>query len=344
MKDEGPRSACLASPTADELSSVVRAAAEKLVDDLCRADKFSNHWSEAKLTEALVDTALSECLAELATTGCWGEANRLPSGELWRIAGSLLEVGTLQHCARFKPRGYAGDFEMLARICQRYRCDHPLGRAFDTFFQNQAAPQAVRARTGQTSAALVAHCLEAERRGCHVVSVGAGPAIDVRQALAMLPENRRKALRVTLLDLDPDALDYARQHVEPLLPPGGLACVRANLFRLTQGADAGAALENADFLACPGLFDYLADDAAAGMLELFWRRLSPGGRLLVGNFAPHNPTRAYMEWIGNWYLTYRTTPQLEQLALQAGIARERFTVGCEPLGVDLFIVGRKRES
>jgi hypothetical protein len=48
-----------------------------------------------------------------------------------------------------------------------------------------------------------------------------------------------------------------------------------------------------------------------------------------------------MEWIGNWYLTYRTPAELERLALQAGIPRDRFSVACEPSGVNLFLVARK---
>jgi extracellular factor (EF) 3-hydroxypalmitic acid methyl ester biosynthesis protein len=84
----------------------------------------------------------------------------------------------------------------------------------------------------------------------------------------------------------------------------------------------------------------LDDDVAAAMLRLFWERRSDGGTFLVGNFASHNPTRAYMEWIGNWYLTYREAADLERLAAAAGIPRDRFAVRSERLGVDLFLVGR----
>jgi hypothetical protein len=77
------------------------------------------------------------------------------------------------------------------------------------------------------------------------------------------------------------------------------------------------------------------------MLGFFWHRLAEGGRLLVGNFSPHNPTRAFMEWIGNWYLTYRTPDDMRRLALDAGIPEEHFSIGSEALGVDLFVIARK---
>ena len=66
---------------------VVRTAAATLVERLEEAERLTAHWFDERLADALVDAALSECLVHLAATGCWGEANRLPSSELWRIAG-----------------------------------------------------------------------------------------------------------------------------------------------------------------------------------------------------------------------------------------------------------------
>ncbi len=244
------------------LFQIARAAGEQLVLDLDRARQFSGQWANKKLTEVLVDAALSTSMHRLAETGCWGEANRLPSQEFWRIAGSLLESGTLQRHARLKPRGYAGDYQMLHWIGTEYCCDHPLGWAFDRYFQRQAAPQAVRSRTHQMVAALVAHCLQADAPIYHVVSVGSGPASDIRQALDVLPEKRRRSLQATLLDLDPEALEFSERQVAALLRPGALRCLRENLFRLPQNPKSENLLGTPDFLICSGLFDYLPDEAA----------------------------------------------------------------------------------
>jgi hypothetical protein len=48
-----------------------------------------------------------------------------------------------------------------------------------------------------------------------------------------------------------------------------------------------------------------------------------------------------MEWLGNWYLIYRTPQQLEQLAIAAGLPSSAIGLGSEPLGVDLFLSARK---
>jgi len=321
----------------NSLPQRVGAIAERFVADLQQAETQTGGWSNERLSDLLVDAALSRCLRGLAATGCVGEANRIPSGELWRIAGSFLEFGSLHTHARFKPHGYAGDHIMLTRIWEHSCSDHPLGRAFDRFFLSQAAPSAVRSRMELAAAALAEHCLQSDATPYHVVSVGAGPAIDVALALDQLPSERRAQLHVTLLDLDPAALAMARDRVEPLLPEGALACIRENLFRLPKKADAGAMPPQIDFLICSGLFDYLHDDAAVAMLDLFYHRLSPSGKMLIGNFAPHNPTRPYMEWVGNWYLLHRTAEDLRRLAAQGGIPSEHFHIGAERLGIDLFL-------
>src|SRR5262245_9412003 len=93
-----------------------------------------------------VATAIDESLVRLGELNIWGEENRLPSSEIWKVAGPLLERGWLQNRARTKPRGYAGDHELLARIFSGQLCEDRLGQLFDRYFQDQAAPQAVRNR------------------------------------------------------------------------------------------------------------------------------------------------------------------------------------------------------
>jgi hypothetical protein len=328
-------------PSANELLRTARSVAEKLVQDLEHAQRLTDQWTNEPLTDVLVEAALSTGLHRLAETGCWGEANRMASAEFWRIAGSLLAVGRLQCHARLKPRGYAGDYQLLDWVCSDVCCEHPLGRAFDRYFQRQAAPHAVRSRTKAIAAALVAHCLSTEARQRHVLSLGSGPALDIAAALAMLPAEHRARLRVTLLDLDPEALEFAGRRLQPFLPADALECVRENLFRLPQRRDPERIIGTPSFLVCSGLFDYLGDVAAIDMLRLLWQRLDAGGQLLVGNFLPHNPTRAYMEWIGNWYLIYRTPDELARLGLAAGIPANCLSLSTELLGVDLFLIAHK---
>lgn len=324
-----------------ELVTYVGQVAEELAGEFERIEHATNGWADDDLATALVDVTLSRTLAQLAETGCWGRANQVASSELWRVAGRWLEKGWLQHRARTKPRGYAGDDELQQRICAGTLSTDPLGRAFDRFFQATAAASAVRSRTEQMAAALVPRCLASEHTPFRVVSVGSGPAIEIERAARLLPESARDRLTVTLVDLDQEALDGACRRLSSVLKPEQFTARRENLFRLANNPRLASCVGPADFSFCTGLFDYLAAEPAQALLRTMWEGLVPDGVLFVGNFAPHNPTRAYMEWIGNWYLIYRTREELLQLALDAGLPREVCSVGAERLGVDLFLCARK---
>jgi hypothetical protein len=349
-------SPCFKPPGADEprpsaaaLEDAAGAAGQRLADDLQHISAWTDQFEQRERAAALVDAALSRCLVSLTALNCWGRDNQLPSARLWNAAGSWLESGWLQHRARFKPRGYAGDYELLTRLWNGTCAAEPLGWALDRFFQRQAAVEAVRARMAQSASALVEHCLAGgrpagDRRKYKVVSIGSGPAIELTELARLLPDWHRQRLEVVLLDLDGDALDFGRAGLAAYLPGEQIACHRENLFRLAALSRLAPLFDEADAIVCLGLFDYLADEPAGRLLGMIWQALAAGGLALVGNFAPHCPTRAYMEWIGNWYLTYRTAGELERLAVGAGVPAERFTIAAEHTGCDLFINARKEEG
>jgi SAM-dependent methyltransferase len=283
--------------------------------------------------------AMNACLRGLEELGLFGTDNQLPSSELWNAAGHLLSRGWLQNRARSKPRGYAGDHELLARIYQQRLCEDPLGQLFDRYFQEQAAPQAVRHRMAMMRDWLVAAARARQDAPdlppLHVAVVGSAFGLEIRAALGQLSDSERRRLRATLLDVDPAALEYASQQLCSLLRPERLVARAVNLFRLPDRPRDAALLTACDLLFCPGLLDYLNDAAAARMIAALVDQLAPGGRLIVFQFAPHNPTRAYMEWFGNWYLTYRDAEHLRQVVASAAAPKASIELGAEPLGIDL---------
>jgi hypothetical protein len=324
------------------VSKIVRRAAAQLQRRIQSVQALLSQPHDSEDAYQQASTALDDCLAELSTTGLWGTDNRLPSSELWNAAGELLCRGWLQNQARIKPRGYAGDYEMLARIYEQRLCDDPLGRLFDRYFQAQAAPQAVRNRMRMMADWIVQAVRgRGPERPTKLAIVGSALGLEVRDALRSLDEHQRRQLTVTLLDMDPVALEFARARLEPLLPASQLVAVPTNVFRLAERPRLAKPLANADLVLCPGLFDYLDDSQATAMLRILWQRLAPGGRMTVFQFAPRNPTRAYMEWLGNWYLIYREADDLDRLAQAAAIPAKAVEVGAEPLGICLYLAASR---
>jgi SAM-dependent methyltransferase len=316
-------------------AAVVQTAANNLLARLqALAPSLSSDQAEQELT-----SALKACLDELSPLNLWGEQNRLWSSILWNAAASLLTRGWLQTRARTKPRGYAGDYELLAWIYEQRTTDDPLGRLFDRYFQAQAAPQAVRNRMAMMAdwiVELVCSSARANAGRVKVALVGSALGLEIRDACLKLTETQRKRLEVVLIDMDPEAIEFASAKLNGVLPLDNVYALAANFFRLPQRPASLPELNACDLILCPGLFDYLNDEGARNMLRALYSRLAPTGRLIVFQFAPHNPTRAYMEWFGNWYLTYRDERQFRLLVEGGELPGASFRFGAEPLSIDLF--------
>ncbi|HRX80808.1 MAG TPA: hypothetical protein P5307_17180, partial [Pirellulaceae bacterium] len=229
----------------------------------------------------------------------------------------------------------------LDKIVQRTLSSDPLGRAFDHFFQEQAAPEAVRART-QLVADRIAQTIRTSKKDkIRVCSIGSGPAIDVELACSALSFDERKRLEVTLMDLDPDALVHAEQRLARVVAADQVHSHRENLFRLPQLKRATTLLEQSDFIACTGMFDYLDDAAATAMLQYFWNGLAEQGEVIVFNFAPSNPSQSYMEWIGNWYLIYRDEEAMQDLGERSIGSSSAMEIAREDSQASLYLACRK---
>lgn len=324
------------------LSSAIVSIGERLVRRLAPLAALIEHDVNQR---AAVHESMTEALVALAALEHWGPQNRLPSSHLWNVAGKILSLGRLQRHAREKPHGYAGDFEMLNMICQDDRFGTGLAWSFDDFFQHQPAPTAVRNRA-QIAAARMADLVRRQGgRTVHLASLGSGPAFDLQllgDKLSAIPAGiPGSTIQLTLLDLDPHALEFATRRLGGRFPPGTIHSERVNLKRVIQNSRAMQTIARADFLSCPGFFDYLDHQQAVAMLSEFWARMKPESELLVFAFSEDNPSRAYMEWIGNWYLIYRSKAQMLQLADESGLSRGQYEVDTEAAGVNLFIHARK---
>lgn len=287
-----------------------------------------NAWSN-------VAAVMDKHLAELAATECWGEANQLPSSVFWREAGDVLREGSLQFHARFKPHGYAGDFEMLERLVQQDARGEGLALAFDQYFQSHPAPQAVRNRTAWVAQAILDVVHGHSDRSIRVVSIGSGPSADIRQAVAEMNPDERSRLHVVLLDLDAKGLEFSRLKLTSMLREEQVVICRENLFRLPRRKPSPEMA--ADLVICTGLFDYLPDVDAIAMLGWMDAARKPGGRSVMMNFSPANGSRAYMEWAGMWHLIHRTEAEVASLAERAGFCNSTWELTAEPLGIDLIL-------
>jgi len=247
---------------------------------------------------------------------------------LWDAFGDAFTPKTMQGFVVRKPHGYHGDWEIMDRIYTCWTSPDPHLRNWDLFFHSRHAPRAVRNRIRYFHSRLdeLESIIENER--IDVLVVGCGPARDIR---TYLEENPGTRVVFTCIDQDPAAIDYAQ----------GLCAARPARVNFRVGnAIRHLPKSQFDLVWASGLFDYFSDRLFTFMIRQLYERTKPGRTLLVGNFSPHNPTRAYMEF-GGWVLFHRTEQDMKALAEQAGIPCDACHTEAEAELVDIFLQVRK---
>jgi len=221
--------------------------------------------------------------------------------------------------ANLKPRGYAGDSEMMSMVYRNaYEGETTFGKLLHKYAVGIATGDSVRFRRKSILAMLhkngypISHALGKRAR---VLSVACGPAFEIKDILSSA-ENFED-YHLSLLDQDQLALDEACQLISDTeIIMGAKAqveyvnkSVRWMFGKKTFEQDLG----KFDFIYSMGLFDYLIPRVAKAVLKKLYQLLISGGEMVIGNFHVSNNDRYFLEYWGDWHLIYRTETELKNL-------------------------------
>ncbi len=244
-----------------------------------------------------------------------------------------------------KPRGYAGDSEMM-RMCYRnaYEGDSTFGAILHKYSISSVAAQAVRNRRGLIADLVRQHAdrlgAGAERR-MNVLSVACGPASELGDVFATEEDCDR--LHCAFLDQDKQALFEASAMVSAVearfQKTLSVKFMRDSVRTLLATKELQERWGSFDFIYSMGLFDYLTRPVAEAIIRKLYALLPLGGELAIGNFDVDNPTRRFMDYWLDWPLYYRT--ESEFLSFAAGLEGAETWVEYDATGVQMLLRVRK---
>lgn len=255
--------------------------------------------------------------------------------QLWDM---LMRSALLQR-TNLKPRGYAGDSEMMEMIY----ANSPQGETlFEQFLHKYSvalgAAQAVRNRRSLIRQEIQAlRAMYPPEAPFRLLSLACGPARELQDLLT--DPAAREAYRLTLLDQDSEALAQAQAGLEALQPllggPAQARFVRQSVRTLLRSADLQQTLGSHDVIYAMGLFDYLAQPVARALLASLYPLLAPGGVLLIGNYHRDHGDRVFMDYWADWVLLYRS--EADMLALAENLPNAEARVIFEDTGCQMFL-------
>ncbi len=207
-----------------------------------------------------------------------------------------------------KPRGYAGDAEMMDYIYsgedQRPAPQgDPIGLSVFRYTTLAPASEGVRARRAFISTQI--DRLAEERHRPHILSIAAG---HLREASLSVAVRRRRTGRFLALDADP----LSAAEVKRCYSAYGVETVTASFTRLLGRP---RHQNEFDLVYSTGLFDYLNQRTGRRLVWSMFQMLRPGGSLIVANFLPGVRDVGYMETFMDWNLIYRTRSDMVDLTM-----------------------------
>jgi extracellular factor (EF) 3-hydroxypalmitic acid methyl ester biosynthesis protein len=254
-------------------------------------------------------SALTEGLRERLSDSSEQEWKRFVDLSLLHPIRNLLNQDPLTQHACQKPRGYAGDAQLLDMIYECERClmslpsTTELGQQIFRFTTHTSASEYVRTRARVLAVALDRMARDVEFP--HVLSLASGHLYESTLSGAV---RQQRIGRWVAFDPDTDCL----QQLQLRSFDAPIETVAGTVRQLLSGK---TLLGEFDFIYSIGLYDYLQQSVAKRLTEQLFRMLRPGGQIIVSGFRPELPSRGYMESFMDWHLDYRNPTQMLELAM-----------------------------
>jgi extracellular factor (EF) 3-hydroxypalmitic acid methyl ester biosynthesis protein len=237
----------------------------------------------------------------------------------------LVWHGPIHRRAFEKPRGYAGDYELMRLFFATAMEGFTLYSRF-LHFVGQRYPMARTVVSRERTMREKVRSLVTAGRPVRVLSLASGPALELQNLLSELPRIDHP-VELFLLDQDEEALACAHRSLcrtlverRDTLPRVQLSALHFSISQLLRPKDEAEVavgrdvLGSMDLLYSAGLFDYLPRSVAKRLVRRLMRMLRPGGELFIGNLREDPASAFMMEHAVAWHLVYREPPQMLELA------------------------------
>lgn len=219
-----------------------------------------------------------------------------------------------------KPYGYAGDFKIIDDIYQNQPRTIGFDRLWDNYFQQLAAPKAIRERKEDFKKIIINFVKEHRNKNIRIMNLASGPAREIKELIEGDSDGLFPNVIFDCYDFDISALDYAKQLLDK---KSNVNFFQKNAIRLALKKDIREDITGSyDLIYSTGLFDYLDERIAVRLVNNLGKVLKKDGLMVISNATDkyNNPSAGWMEWVADWYLIYRSNVEFKQIFLNAGFS------------------------
>lgn len=257
------------------------------------------------------------------------------------ILGEKLYKAPYANRTYMKPKGYAGDYEMMNIMYSSQVMGTSLfAKCLHKYFIDEPASVAVKNREQYLRRKITSEytrCIE-NNKIFKLISIASGPAMEIQNLLNNDNIDFSK-IEINLLDQDLDALKHAQFKIVSIAKKLNKKInLKLHNLAIKNVIARGLPTNNYDLIYSAGLFDYFTDPVASYAAEKLYSCLNQDGLAIIGNFGVNNPNRFGMDLVLDWNLIYRSEADLEKLFKKYC---NSFNVESEEKGINLFANMRK---
>lgn len=320
------------------LNGPVAALASKLSSWAEQIDTHAAPDNDSLLSE--ITQTIDQCLAACATVELeihdQGRELKACQEQFRHAIQPWFELSACMRHALAKPRGYAGDYQMLTCVYNRQPLSTGLGGYLDRYFLNTELGRAVPLRLEMARAFLIE---EAQRRkSMTVLNIASGPGREYQNGWD-LPDGCE--VKVACVDQDPAAIEFVQQTVVPTLPYSiELEFVQHNALKMGNARQNVDVFGRRDVIYSIGLCDYIPDRLMIRLLKGWRESVAEGGTVYVAFKDCLQYDKTKYQWLVDWYFYQRTTEECRQLFAAAGYDVDRLELTRDATGSIINFIAR----
>lgn len=242
--------------------------------------------------------------------------------------------------AYYKPRGYAGDFQMMEMIYKNEpEGDGKLGRIMDSWCLETEAAKAVRGRRKflRERLDLLCHARAKSGHTMRIMNLACGPTRELFDFLAACDYS--DIIMALCIDADLHALEYTNQKVNVIPHSASVRFMNDNVVRWALGRIRHN-FGSQDIIYSAGLADYLDDRVLLALINRCYDHLNREGTLIIGNFGTGNQHKTFLDHILQWKIIHRSADDLKEIFAKSHFA-DSVEIASEERGVNLFALAIK---
>jgi len=240
-----------------------------------------------------------------------------------------------------KPFGYAGDFQIIDNIYQNNPTTTGFDRLWDNYFQQLASSNAIRERKVDFKKIIFDFVRQRQGKNIRIMNLASGSAREIEELLSEDSDNAFKNVLFDCYDFDVKAIAYARQLMGE---NQNVNFFQKNALRIALTKDIKQQISvNYDLIYSTGLLDYLDERVAISLVRNLRNLLKNNGMMVISNASDkyNNLSASWMEWVGEWYLIYRTECEFKKIFTGAGFSQQDLHIKPQNLKLMQYCFAKK---